>query len=148
MADEPQVDFRELLRTTTSDNVERRAALPKGHYHGIVMNHEFGRSTRKGTAFVQFNLKFDGPGPDVDLTKVEGVDWTNRTGKITRYITPKAMAMLTDTLDAVLGRDGRVCDERIPEMDGQKVLIETEPQVDDKGNETGFDDITAIVKDK
>jgi len=147
MADQSAPDFRELLRTTTSDNVERPRSLPKGHYHGFIMSHEFGRSSKKQTPFVQFNLKVDGPADDVSAEQVEGIDFGRKELRLQRYITPKALYMLTDTLDQVLGKDGRVADERIPDMDNQKVLIETEPQLDDEGNETGFNNVIDIVKD-
>ena len=139
-------DFRELLKTTTSDNVERPRGLPKGSYFGMIMNHGFDRSRQKQTAFVRFNLKIDAPGPDVPAGACDGIDFSRRELRYDLYITPRSMYRLTDTLDAVLGRDSRVADERIPDMDGQRVLISVEPQLDNDGKDTGFNNVTGLVK--
>jgi hypothetical protein len=139
-------DFRELLHNTTSENVERPRSLPKGHYVGAIINHSIDFSKNKKTPYVRFFLKVDGPGPDVSASDVDGIDFSRRELHVDQYITPKSMWRLTDCVDAVIGRDGRPIDERLPEMDGQRVLIEVVPQVDQEGKDTGYNEVKSIVK--
>lgn len=140
------INFRELLNQPT-DTAERPRKLPTGHYKGVIGNHSFDRSSKKQTAFVEVPVRVTEPTSDVDPVAVAGFDWSNIEVSRRFYITPKAMFMLADMLDAVLGKElGKSYDERLPNIRGANVIIGIVPRRNQDGTENEFgNDITTIV---
>lgn len=145
MSDTAQtVDFRELLKTNT-DEVERMKSLPAGQYKGVILGHEFGRTKGKQTPYVRFNI-LPKEGIDVDEELLKGVDLSTRTQRDDYFLTPKAMGMLADMLDAVLGKEsGRNFDERIPDTTGVEVQFGLAVRLNQDGTDSGYNEVTKIV---
>lgn len=138
------VNFRDLLKFS-SETVERPKPLPEGHYNGIISRHEFGLSKKKQTPFVRFYLQLQEPTGDISPEQLNGIDLSKVELRKDFYITPKSAFMLTDLLDAVLGKDNRLADERLPETKGQRVMFGVAQRQNDDATAT-FNDVTTIVK--
>jgi hypothetical protein len=139
-------NFRELL-TQPTENFKKPPALPEGHYYGTIKGHEFGKSSKKQTNFVQFNITINGPSDDVDEEAMAEIDLSGgKEVRTTFYITPAAMWRLTDFLNSVLGEEeGRSADDRLPDTTGVDVLVEITQRTTDDGRDT-FNDVKSVIK--
>jgi len=136
--------FRELLSTPT-DQVKAHI-LAEGHYLATIKGHEFGTSRQKQTPQVQFILGIDEETSDVPQGANDGINLSEFELRRTYYITPKALKMLANALDAMLGAEtGRSFDERIPDTRGVRVMVGVAQRNDEQGN-PAFNDVTTIVK--
>ena len=128
-------DFNELL-ATPMDDIKRPPPLPTGTYHGIIAGHEFGKSSRKQTSFVQYNLTLLSAGEDVDQTQLEGIDLTKRPMRATFYLTEAARYRVKEFLESV-GVDvtGRSLGECIPDANNARVLITVTQRNSEDGKE-------------
>jgi len=92
-------NFGALLDTAPSD-VERPKPMPEGSYLWVVQGlPETGKSSKKQTEFVAFNLKALQAGPDVDADELEemgGIE--NKTTKATFYLTEGSLYRLKEFL--------------------------------------------------
>ena len=148
-------NMRELLVNTTSETVERPRSLPNGHYIGTIKSYEFGVSSKKKTPYVRFHCIPESATPDVDPRQLEECLEAWKKAEMTLsdkstgadfFITPKAMYRLTDALDGVLGKQpGRSCDERIPEMRDARVMFGVVRNLNDDGEDTGYNNVTSLV---
>jgi len=137
------VDFRSLLNVS-SDDVERPKPLPNGHYIGTVASFEFGLSKQKQTPYCRLNLVPLQATDDVDMTRLEGVNLADKSLRKDYFITPKARYRLADMLDAVLGKDSRILDQRIGDVRGAKVMFGVTERQSEDGADT-FNDVTTVV---
>lgn len=137
------VNFRELL-SVTSDQVERLKPLPEGHYLGTVSGYEFGLSKQKQTPYVRVQLTPSEATDDVDSSLLDGIDLSKRNLRRDYFITPAARYRLADMLDAVLGKDSRLLDERIGDIRGAKVMFGVTQRQSENGADT-YNDVTTIV---
>lgn len=97
-------NFSTLLDDTV-DHVERPKPIPVGTYTFVVGPWSTGKSSKKGTPFVEFSMRPIAAGEDVDeealaeaLTNAEGErsDLGGKTMKITFYITGDAVYRLDE----------------------------------------------------
>lgn len=144
----PAIDtlsFRDLLKLS-AEETPRPRSLPDGHYIGPILGHEFGRSSKKQTGFVRFELRPEEACNDVDQDQLEGLNLSDKTQRRDFYITPKALHQLSDMLDATLGKQpGRNHDERIPDTTGVRVMFGVKKRLNDNGEDSGFNEVTTIV---
>lgn len=140
-----QTNFRDLLAQPT-DQFKKPPALPEGHYNGSVKAYEFGKSTKKGTAQIQFIYNITSAGEDVEEEDMAAIDLSNgKEMRQTFYITPNALWRLTDHLNALLGPDeGKSFDERIPDTRGIDVLIRVSQRLSEDGEDT-YNDVKDVV---
>jgi hypothetical protein len=115
------VNFRELLATRSGDLDRPRPILPRGHYVGTIVGHDFGLSRARETPFARFFLRVERACPDVDPAQCEGLDFIGVTLDKDYFLTRSAMWRLGDMLDAVIGNDNRTLEERIPATTGTRV---------------------------
>lgn len=138
------VNVRDLLAMPT-DQAERPKPLPPGHYYGTITGISQDKSKQKGTPFIRFAIKLEGPGEDVDPESVNGIDWTRKELRKDYYLTPTAVFRLSDALDAVQGaQSGRSYDERIAEMRGQRVLAQVTQRTSEDGSEV-YNDVNKLL---
>lgn len=88
-------DFNAYLERS-SDEVKRPKPLPTGTYTFMVKAREFGRSSRKGTAFAEFELIPQSHEADVDATQLQDVKLHEKSVYATFYLTPDAEYRLLD----------------------------------------------------
>ena len=136
--------FRELMSRNT-DTFERPRLLADGHYIGKIKTTSLEVSKRKQTPSVRVFLQPTEETSDVPVGANAGMDLMAEKIYRDYYIMPKLMFMLTDMLDAVLGKTtGRSFDERVPDLRDQRVLF----QVGHRDSEDGqrqFYEIGVIV---
>ena len=138
-----QSTFRELLAQPTDQ--AKAYILGNGHYIGNIKSFEFGVSRNKQTPQVQFLLSVDEACSDVDPTANDGLNFAEFEMRKTYYLTAKAMKMLANALDAILGRSqGQTYDERLPDTRGVRVMFAVTQRDDEQGN-PAFNDVGAIV---
>lgn len=136
--------FSQLLHITSED-VERPRLIADGHYIGTIVRHEFGNSRNKQTPYVRFFLTPSEETSDVPEGANAGIDLAKQEAFRDFYLTPKSLFMLTDMLDAVLGKQmGRFADERLPETRDARVMFEVKHR-DSEDGVRQFYDIGAIV---
>ena len=139
------VNFRTLLSKPT-DEAERPKSLPTGHYIGTILSHEFGKTRGKQTDFVRFNIRIEEPCDDVSVDDCKGIDFSRRELRKDYFITPNAVYRLSDALDAILGKEtGRSFDDRIPNMNGQRVQVGVTPRLMEDGTDSGYNEVTTLV---
>jgi hypothetical protein len=136
--------FRELMSRNT-DEVERPRLLADGHYIGKIKTTSLDTSKKKQTPFMRVHLQVLEETNDVAVGANSGMDLMEQEIYRDYYITPKSMFILSDMLDAVLGKTtGRSFDERTPELRDQRVLF----QIGHRDSEDGqrqFYEIGTIV---
>lgn len=89
-------NFQSLL-DETPDHVERPKALPVGTYIWIVGQPTYGKSSKKGTPFVEFQLRCIGATDDVDTKALEDMGGFNgKTLRATYYTTEDAIYRLDE----------------------------------------------------
>jgi len=128
----------------TSATVERPRALEGGHYIGEIKATEFGTSRQKQTPYLRVLLTPSEETDDVPAGANEGIDLSRKELRKDFYITPASLYRLDDLLNAVLGKDGRPFDERIPDLRGQRVVFSVTKRDNDEGTET-YNDVGTIV---
>ncbi len=123
------VDFSKFLSKKV-DEVKRPVNFPTGSYSGMVMNHEFGKSSQKGTPYCRFYIKLLGPLEDVDPELFEnagGIEALNKRKplKMDFYLTDDAQYRLGEflTFGLELSTTGRPFDEVIPESTNCEVGV-------------------------
>lgn len=138
MSDAPNIAA--LLDRAPSD-VERPKPLPQGGYHCIIKGvYEQGKSSKKQTPFVKFNLQPTSPMEDVDeealadwMKRPDGTSRTLADAKIdaTYYLTDDALFMLRDFLEHV-GVEGNTLRSQMDATQNQEVIayIKHEPSND------------------
>ena len=116
-----ETNFEELLARQV-DSVERPKLYPIGNYSAIIASHEFGKSSKKETPFVKFDVKLVGAGNDVDEEMFEeagGNEGLNKKKPLALYfyLTPDALFRLRLFLENTLALDcaSRPFDAMIPE---------------------------------
>ncbi len=139
MADE--VNLSELLQVQV-ESVERPPTFPVGPYNAIVMSHELGKSSQKGTPFCRFFIKLLNPheGVDEDLfDEAGGMEklLTRKEMRLDFYLTPDAMYRLREFLEDTcqLSCSGRNFDVVIPEANNTEITIEIGHQAGQKEGE-------------
>ena len=138
-----QQTFRQLLAQNTDE--VRSYILASGHYIGTVKTFEFGVSRTKQTPQVQFLLSVEEACADVDTSLNEGLNLSQFELRKTFYITPKALKMLSNALDAILGHEqGRSFDVRLPDTRGARVMFAVTQRDDEQGN-PAFNDVGTIL---
>lgn len=132
-----------LLDRAPSD-VERPKPLPIGGYHCILKGvAEHGKSSKKGTPFVKFNLQPTSPMEDVDEEAL--TDWMQRPDGTSRtladavidgtfYLTEGSLFMLKDFLEHT-GAEGETLRAQIDGAQNSEVIayIKHEPTQDGQG---------------
>lgn len=115
--------------------------LPKGHYVGNIRRYEIreGVQTKNGEAtVVDFYMGISRPRPDVDATKLDGVDLGQFEFQKTFWYTPVGMAELRDFVLSFKLPRGRPYDALYPETIGREVLMNIVPG-SYKSKQTGRD---------
>lgn len=118
------LDFSKLL-SKPMDSVEKPKPLPAGTFLGVISKYEFGESKDKKTPYVRFFLNLTGPGPDIEASSVEGIDFSKKQLRRDYFLTDDAMYRLKDLLQSVgIPTAGRTFDESIPDTLNCQVIIE------------------------
>lgn len=112
---------------------DRPKTQPQGSYLTIIKGlPRYDKSSKKQTDFVEFTGQILQAGPDVDeddlaawLTKADGtvVPITDKTIKLTYYITDGAIFMLNDFLDHCGTDDSKSRRERIDDTPNAEVVV-------------------------
>lgn len=103
MSDTP--NFASLLDEAPSE-VNAPKPLPVGTYNAIIIPPvNYDKSSKKGTNFVEFTLKYTSAGPDVDEEDLAAMGgFEGKTSKVQFYLTPDAVYRL-DTFHRYCGLD-------------------------------------------
>lgn len=124
-----EVNFSELLSAQV-DTVERPKNFPAGPYSAIVVSHEQGTSSQKGTPFVRFLIKLISPLEGVPMDEFEeagGMEALNarKPLRVEFYLTKEALYRLREFLESSLelSCDGRTFDEVIPESTNAALTV-------------------------
>lgn len=129
-----------LLDRAPAD-IERPKPLPQGGYHCIIKGMpEHGKSSKKQTPFVKFNLQPTAAMDDVDeealaewMKRPDGTSRTLADAKIdgTYYLTEESLFVLKDFLEHV-GADGETLRQQIEQAVNSEVIayIKHEPSQD------------------
>lgn len=140
-----EVNFNVLLGVQVQ-SVERPKNFPVGHYDAIVVSHEHGTSSQKGTPYVRFPIKLIGPKDDVDAELFEDAggmaalqERKPMTGMSTLnfYLTKDAIYRLREFLEDGLGLAsvGRNFDEVIPESTNVPLVVQIAHQAGQREGE-------------
>lgn len=122
------VDLNTLLGSEV-EKAERPKPIPVGTYRMMVGEHKFGKSSKKGTDFVEYELSFIEALSDVDTEALAEVEAQkalgSRTASTTFYLTENSMFMLKDFLLAlgISVGGGRTFQDAIPEARGHVVDV-------------------------
>lgn len=130
-------DFESLLSTQCDDDHEPMP-LPKGMYNFTVgSKKEFGKSSQKGTPYVELELIDPVPGSDVDDEEFEACVASRPKGvhvRATFYLTDAARFMLKNFFKAVgIDTTGRSYADCLDEVSGEQVGAFVEIETTDKG---------------
>ncbi len=87
------------LLDSNPENFVAPPTLPEGEYVWIIMDHQFGQSSKKKTDQVDFQLAVQQPLDSVDADELEGIDLTKAKTKATFYLTEAALFMLREFLE-------------------------------------------------
>lgn len=130
MANQP--NFASLLDKPASLD-DRPKTQPQGSYLTIIKGlPRYDKSSKKQTDFVEFTAQCLQAGPDVAeddlaawLTKADGtvVPITDKTIKLTYYLTEGSIFMLNDFLDHCGTDDTKIRRERIEETPNAEVVV-------------------------
>lgn len=116
-------NFAERL-SKPADEIKRPPTLPAGTYYGVVNRQEFGQSSQKKTDFCRYHLSITGPGDDIDLKDIEGIDLGKRQLRMDFYMTDDAEYRLVEFLKSVgVQTSGRTLGELIPEAINAQVIM-------------------------
>lgn len=116
-------DFNTLLSAPV-DSFVKPPLMPRGTYRGTIVKHEYGKSTKKQTPYVEFTARVDEAGDDIVRTDLEGVRFEGRTFSESYYLTPDAMYRLKEFLQSLgIKTEGRSVGEAIPDSAGGQVLM-------------------------
>jgi hypothetical protein len=129
------VDFSSLLRAPMGES-KRPEALPVGDYPGVIKSREFGKSQKKGTPYVRFQIAMTGFPDDIDPSEVEGVDLSKRTFRTDFYLTAESLYRLDDFLKSCGVASGTL-EEGIEQVIGASVICKMEQYVKEGTDETG-----------
>jgi hypothetical protein len=140
------IDVSALLRTP-DEEIKRPKSLPNGHYFGSVTQYSFDKAKNENrTNFCRINFKLEGPGDDVDGDEVADIDFSRRELRKDFFITPDALYRLRDFVNAVIGEDPtRTLDEKLPDIRGQRVLIQVTSRTDRNDPEIVYNDVGKVV---
>lgn len=138
-------DLKAMLAMTPGQ-VERPKALPEMWCTGKILRFEFGRSAKKQTPFVRFYLQPNGAAEGSEHVDIEGIDLARKELRTEFYFTPTSLYRLSDFLDAVLGKEERSFDERIPECKGVEVVFKVTQRESDREAGTFFNDVGMIMR--
>jgi hypothetical protein len=130
-------DFRQLL-STPMDEIKRPPPIPPGTYHGVVSSHEFRESSKKKTAYVQYNLALISPGEDVETSAfndaVGVLELSKRNFNVSFYLTDQAKYRVKEFLESLgVQTTGRSLGECVPEALNARVLVTVTQQNSDDG---------------
>ena len=136
-----ETNFEALLAKQV-DSVERPKLYPIGNYSAIIAQHEFGKSAKKETPFVKFDVKLIGPGSDVDEEAFEQAGGNEGLAKkkpldLYFYLTPDALYRLREFLENSLELDcaGRPFDAVIPETSNCALTVSIKHRAGQKEGE-------------
>lgn len=104
-----QTNFASILDMPAAE-IKRPAAMPVGSYVAVVQGlPRFDKSTKKGTDYAEFTLKFLQAGEDVDAEALAAIGGlADKSIKHTFYLTEKSAYRLTEFLteDLQIENDG------------------------------------------
>lgn len=132
-----QANFGSILDKAPSD-IKPPVALPVGSYLTTVIGlPRFDKSTKKGTEFVEYTLKFVQALDDVDADELKAIEGgiTDKTIKNTYYLTDAALWRLKEFLEHC-GLDVEAAEslrELIEQPQGQQVIIHLKHEASDDG---------------
>lgn len=140
------IDVRSLLQTPDSE-IKRPKPLPNGHYFGSVTTYGFDTAKNENkTPFCRVNFKLEGPGDDVDEDEVSDIDFSRRELRKDFFVTPDALYRLRDFVNALIGEDpSRLLDDKLPDIKGQRVLIQVTSRTDRNDPEIVYNDVGKVV---
>lgn len=114
-------NFQELLSVQV-DSVEPPKLFPAGPYDAVVLGHELGESSQKGTPYVRFQCKLLSPREGVDPEEFEAAGGMEKLAdrkplNYDQYLTPDAMFRLRQFMENALQIEGsgRTFDQTLPE---------------------------------
>lgn len=144
------IDLRDLLDAPGTEFPDR-PNLPGGkHFFGKLLGISAGVSEKKGTPLFQFDIRLTDPGRDVTPQEIKaiadsGYSLADYSCGRRFYLTPKAMPMLWQFLEAIgfqrnvglrttlsLDADGNPTPETQDKIRGRDVIVKT-PPADDQG---------------
>lgn len=118
------VNFKELLNQKTGD-VKPPTPLPTGTYEAVVLGHETGTSSVKGTPFVSFNVKLTAPCEDVDAADFEefgGMEQiSDKVFPVPFYLTERSKFRLAAFFTDIGLPDGKTLEQNIKAVEGMEV---------------------------
>lgn len=133
-------DFASLLNRQV-DSVEPPKRFPIGPYDAVIVDHECGESSNKGTPYVRFNVKLLSPREGVDMDEFEeagGMEKLNdrKPIRFDFYLTDDAYYRLRQFLENGLGlqASGRTFDQVLPETKSAPFIAQIAHR---KGNREG-----------
>lgn len=128
----PTPNYASLLDAPASLD-DRPKTQPQGSYLCIIKGlARYDKSSKKQTDFAEFTAQVLQAGPDVDeddlaawLTKADGsqVPITDKTIKLTYYLTENSIFMLNDFLDHCGTDDTKIRRERIEDTPNAEVVV-------------------------
>lgn len=118
-------DYRTLLAQPAEEAIRVAGPLPVGHYIGTLGQLDSEGKSKAGNARLRWPCALEAACTDVDENDLAGIDVTKRNVNVDIYVTPFGLGRLGKMINAVLGpKPGTNMDERIPELRGQKVMIQ------------------------
>jgi len=140
-------DFNTLM-SKPMDEIERPKPLPAGTYTGIIVSHEFGKSSQKQTDFVRFMIRVIAPGEDVDPEALKEYGQLGEKSLLRHdfYITEDAVFRLKEFLSDTLGIRADSINAGLPQTTGMQVGVIVKHEMSQKDPSVVFATIDRCFK--
>lgn len=138
------IDFTSIL-SRSADTIERPKPTPQGTYIGVIVEHEFGESSKKKTPYVRFWVKPIAAEDDVDPDALaENPKWNEKSLRLDFFLTEDALYRLTGFLEGSIGLtiSGRTLAELIPETAGQSIRVYVTHEISERNPEEVYANIS------
>lgn len=138
-------DFRSLT-SAPADSWKKPKPLPAGTYYGVLANREYKNAkSEKQTAYVQFDIRVTGAGPDIDPSDLEGVELEKKNLRFSFYLTPDAGYRLIEFAASTgINPEGKSTGEIVDECLKQEVMMEVALKPNSKNPDEFYNEVVKL----